>query len=133
MDAEAAEDILENQDEAEDRDPEDEASNKALPSDPSMLYADGEVYDLKDPDQVSDLQENLQAKRNDLKAGQLKRYENHSTEWGGGGRSRLLYDSVRANLAQQYHAGEHDMTWQEQHEEAEKVKRIVAIRNRHKY
>jgi hypothetical protein len=99
-----------------------------IPEDPSMLHADGELHDLNDSDQVTDLNEQLKLKRQELKAGELEKYEGRKTEWGGGGRSRLLYDQVRVNLAAEHHAGQNNMTWTEQHEEAMQVVKIVAIK-----
>ena len=53
--------------------------------------------------------------------------------FGIGGRSELLYDQVRARLAVQYHEGKHNMTWEEQHDAAEKVVRIRAIQTRSRW
>jgi len=54
-------------------------------------------------------------------------------DWGSGGRSRLLYDAVRADLAQEYHEGRTNMTWEQMHQDALKVVRIVAIKNRARF
>jgi hypothetical protein len=82
-------------------------------------------YDLRDDDQAEDALEDANQKRNDLNNGQLSEYEGKSTDFGGGGRSRLLYDQVRAQMAVDYHEGKHDMTWAQQHEQAQQV---VALR-----
>lgn len=105
----------------------------AIPEDPSMLHADGELHDLKDPDQVIDLIEQLKARRADLNRGELPKYEGRSTDWGGGGRSRLLYDQVRADIAQDYHEGSHSITWKGQHQKAMTVVKIVAIKHRARF
>lgn len=137
MDPEAADDILGDEDEdgSDGRDPEEETDEygAAIPSKPYMLHANRDVYDLRDPDQVNDLQEQVKEDRNKLREGELNKYEGRSTDWGGGGRARLLYDQVRADLAQEHHEGRHNMSWKEQHQEAMKVVRIVAIRNRARY
>ena len=132
MDTDVADDILSADDGGPDGEEEDEYS-LAVPGKPYMLHADGDIYDLRDVDQVGDLQEKVKSDRNDLRAEKLAKYENHSTDWGKGGRARLLYDQVRADLATEYHEGRHNMSWQQQHEEAVKVRRIVAIKNRARY
>jgi hypothetical protein len=126
MDLEAAQDIL------EDTEQEDEYG-AAIPEKPFMLHANGDSYNLCDPDQVVDLQESVKSDRNDLMADQLPKYEGRSTDWGGGGRARLLYDQVRADLAAEWHSGRHTMSWTEQHNEAMNIVRIRAIAARARY
>lgn len=129
IDPEAAEDILDEEGE----DPPPDEYGPSIPQDPSMLHADGDLHDLTDSDQVIDLVEQLKSIRAKLKLDELNKYEGKSTEWGGGGRSRLLYDQVRANLAQEWHEGRTSMSWENQHQEAMKVVRVVAIKNRARF
>lgn len=124
---------LEDDDDNDDDDDEEENSGAAISEKPYMLSANGDLYDLRDSDQVNTLQESMKSYRNDLINGELKTYEGHSTEFGKGGRARLLYDTERSNLAEEYHEGRHNMSWSEQSQEAMKVVRIVAIRNRNLY
>jgi hypothetical protein len=135
LDPEAASAILDDadDDDDDDTDPKIDEYGAAIPSQPYMLHANGDIYDLRDPDQVNDLQEQIKSDRNDLQIGELPKYEGHSTDWGGGGRARLLYDQVRVDLAQEYHEGRHHMSWTEQYQEAMKVVRIVAVKNRNMY
>lgn len=95
-----------------------------------ILEADDLVYDLADENEARQCEEALQEKRQQLNERQLTQYEGKATQFGIGGRSALLYDQVRARLAVQYHEGRHDMSWEEQHEAAEKVVRIRAIQTR---
>ena len=132
MDVETANDIL-GKDEDNDTDQDIDEYGSAIPTHPHMLHANGDIYDLRDSDQVMDLQEQVKSDRNLLNREELPKYENHSTEWGGGGRARLLYDQVRADLAGEYHEGRHNMGWKEQHQEAMQVVRIVAVKNRARY
>ena len=46
--------------------------------------------------------------------------------WGGG-RSRLLYDQLRADFAADKLAGKHEMTWDQQHMEAKRIIKMRAI------
>ena len=137
LDSEAADDILNDADEDDDdSDPDDQDDDEygaTIPTKPYMLHAGRDIYDLRDSDQVNDAMEQIKSDRNELQLGNLKTYEGHSTEWGGGGRARLLYDQVRIDLAQEYHEGRHGMGWEAQHHEAMKVVRIVAVRNRASY
>lgn len=134
IDLDGADDIL-NDDDDNGYDEDDNHYNpeNSLKPDLSMLDANGDLHDLKDPDQVNDLVEELKEARFKLHNGKLKTYEGKSTDWGGGGRSRLLYDQVRVDLASDYHSGKNDMSWQEQHEEAMQVVKIVAVKNRNKF
>jgi hypothetical protein len=134
LDPEAASAILDDADDHnDDTDPKIDEYGAAIPSEPFMLHANGDIYDLRDSDQVNDLQEQIKSDRNDLQIGELPKYEGHSTDWGGGGRARLLYDQVRVDLAQEYHEGRHHMSWTQQHQDAMKVVRIVAVKNRNMY
>jgi hypothetical protein len=125
--------VIDEMDEFDDDDQPEDEYGPSLPTNPSKLHADGDLYDLKDPDQVIDLVEHLKDKRQDLNDSQLSKYEGRSTDWGGGGRSRLLYDQVRAKLAQEHHEGRHNMSWQDQHAEGMKVVKIVAIKNQTRF
>jgi hypothetical protein len=115
---------------ADDNDDDDDHGDEygaALPTKPFMLHAAGDVYDLRDCDAVNDLLESVLLHRAKLNSGNLKTYEGHSTELGGGGRARLLYDSVRADLAEDYHSGRHNMNWDLQHAEAMRAVKFAAI------
>lgn len=114
-------------------DDHDDEYGAALPDLSYMLHANGDTFDLRDPDQVVDLLEQVKSDRNDLVNGDLPKYEGRSTDWGGGGRARLLYDQIRADLATEFHSGRHHMPWEEQHSEAMKVVRIRAIASRARF
>ena len=134
LDPDAASAILDDGDDDDDNiDPKIDEYGAAIPAEPFMLHANGDIFDLRDPDQLGDAMEQLKSDRNDLQLGQLTKYEGHSTDWGGGGRARLLYDQVRVDLAQEYHEGRHHMSWLNQHQDAMKVVRIVAVKNRNMY
>lgn len=95
-----------------------------------ILEAGDQVYDLADETEARQAEDMLQQKREALNERQLLQYEGKATQFGLGGRSELLYDQVRARLAVRYHEGKHDMTWEEQHDAAEKVVRVRAIQTR---
>lgn len=121
---ETVNDILD-EDGDDDFDESDDLNPSRLEEDPSMLNADGDLHDLKDHDQVNDLIESLREQRFKLMRGELKTYEGRRTDWGGGGRSRLTYDQARADMASDYHSKKHNMSWQEQHQEAMRTVRIA--------
>lgn len=91
------------------------------------IEVNGEDYDLSDREEAYEARDELAEYRQQLRDGELDEYEDHPTEYRGGGRTRLLYDEVRAQLAVDYHEGKHDMTWEEQDQEAKNTQRIVAI------
>ena len=95
-------------------------------NDASTLEANGRKFDLKDPAQAEKAQEYTEHQREALREGQLKTYEEHSTDFGEGGRTRLLYDELRAKMACDFHAGKHQMTWEEQSVEADRIRSIRA-------
>lgn len=128
MDIYTAQDLLDDDDQDDDDD-----YGAAIPENPFMLHANGDLYDLRDSDQVTDLQEQIRSDRNDLNSGELTKYEGRSVEWGGGGRARMLYDQVRADLACEWHAGRHTMSFEDQHQEAMNIVRIRAIAMRNQY
>ncbi len=127
MDVDATSDILDDGEEEADE------YGAAIPTKPFMLHVNGDLFDLRNPDDVNDLQEQVRSYRNDLRGEDLPKYEGRSTEWGGGGRARLLYDQVRADLATEFHSGRHTMNWKAQHQEAMDVVRIRAIATRARY
>lgn len=94
--------------------------------DHSTLDANGHQYDLTDPSQAKQAVQDTAQYRDALRAGKLSQYENHSTDYGGGGRSHLLYDQARAKLANDFHNGEHTMTYDQQHIEAQRIVHIRA-------
>jgi hypothetical protein len=122
MSVEAAVDILDADDVEEDED--------QLPVNFAILTADGKVWDLREPNTVNDLVEHMSQLRQKMRDGTLDDYEGRSTDWGKGGRSRLLYDEVRGHLAQDYHEGKTGLTWEQQNQEAMKKVKIVAVMNR---
>jgi hypothetical protein len=89
------------------------------------LEVNGEIYDLRDPDNVQEAKETTHEYREQMQDNNLPEYEGRSTEIWGGGRSKLLYDELRAKLAEDFHKGKHSMTWDQQDIEA---KRIIKIR-----
>lgn len=98
-----------------------------------VLEAGDEVYDLSDKDEAYEAEDYLRQKREALNNKQLLQYEGKATQFGVGGRSELLYDQVRARLAVRFHEGKHNMTWEEQHESAERVVRIRAAQTRSRW
>lgn len=104
-----------------------------LPVDLHQLHADGDLYDLRDPDQVLGLIEHLKDIRFKLNHGELKYYEGVSTDWGEGGRARLLYDQLRADLALARHAGKNIESWVTDHTDAMETIRQVAVAQRHRW
>lgn len=101
-----------------------------LDGDPSTLEADGDSYDLKDPEQAEKAFDELEGRREALRRGELDKYEGESTDWGQGGRTRLLYDELRAKLAIDYHEGRHDLNWEEQSTEADRIRKVRAVKTR---
>lgn len=89
------------------------------------LEVNGEEFDLRDPENVDDALEELREYRQELRNGELDEYDGKSTDLWKGGRSELLYDEIRAKLAEDFHEGKHTLTWDEQNIEA---KRIIKIR-----
>lgn len=94
--------------------------------DASTLEAGEKQYNLSRADEAEQALEEIKAKRQALKDKDLSSYEDISTEYGVGGRTRLLYDQVRAQLAVGFHNGEHDMSWEEQSEAADDTRIKVA-------
>jgi len=128
-----ADDTDEDDSEDNNTDDEDDDYGASIATKPYMLNANGDLFDLRDPDQVNTLQEIMKSYRNKLVNGELKTYEGHSIEFGKGGRARMLYDVDRIDLAEGYHEGRHNLSWDDQHEESMKVVRIVAAKNRSLY
>ena len=98
-----------------------------------MLEAGDKIYDMSDEAEARKAEDYLKQKREALNSKQLLQYEDKATQFGLGGRSELLYDQVRVRLAVRYHENKHDMTWEEQHEYAERVVRIRATQTRNKW
>ena len=101
-----------------------------LDGDPSTLEAGGDTYNLKDPKQAQEAMDELEGRREALRRGELDEYENKGTEYGDGGRTRLLYDELRAKMAVDYHSNRHDMTWEEQSAEADRIRKMRATQIR---
>lgn len=97
-----------------------------IDGDASTLEAGDQQYDLTDTDEASQALTDIKQKRQALRAGELDEYEDTGTDMWVGGRTRLLYDEVRAQLAVDLHEGEHDMTWEEQSEAADDIRLKVA-------
>jgi len=94
------------------------------------LEANGELYDLRKPQEAREALEATQDYREDLREGELEIYEDKPTEPFGGGRTRLFYDELRAKMAHDYHEGKHDLSWEQQHEEAQRIIKIRATQFR---
>lgn len=99
-------------------------------NDASTLEVENQRFDLDDPKEAEKALEETQKKREALKEGRLEEYEGRGTQMGEGGRTRLLYDELRAKMAVDYHAGKHDMTWEEQSREADRIRGIRAAQVR---
>ena len=89
------------------------------------LICGDNVYDLRNKDEATEARLETAEARQQLRDGQLVSWEGKSTDFGEGGRSRLLYDEVRAQMAVDKFDGKHEMTYQQMHEEAQQ---IVALR-----
>ena len=89
------------------------------------LQVNGVDYDLTDADDAQAANDRVRQYREQLKADDLDQYDDKSTDWGQGGRSELLYDELRSKMAVDYHRGLHELSWDDQHHEAE---RIIGIR-----
>lgn len=101
-----------------------------LPLRYEKLEVNGHEYDLRKADEVEDAQEALEDYRQQLREGELDEYEGKLTEPWGGGRSRLLYDEVRAKMAADFHDGKHSLTYEQQHQEAQRIIKIRATQFR---
>jgi len=91
----------------------------------TYLKVNDHEYDLNDPDDAQVASDQVRQYREQLKEHDLDTYEDKSTDWGQGGRSELLYDELRSKMAVDYHRGLHSLSWEDQHQEAE---RIVGLR-----
>ena len=94
------------------------------------LEVNGHEYDLRKQDEVEDAQEALEDYREQLRNNKLDEYEGKLTEPWGGGRSRLLYDEVRAKMAMDMHEGKHNLSYEQQHQECQRIIRIRAAQFR---
>jgi hypothetical protein len=92
----------------------------------SKLEVQGTEYDLSSKESAEQALNTIRDFRAQLKNNQLDEYEEKSTEYGKGGRSRLMYDELRADLAVKYWNGEHQLDWEEQHEAANNIKAVKA-------
>ena len=101
-----------------------------LDNDASTLEVNNDTYNLKDPTQAQEALDNLKDYREALRRGELNEYEGKGTKYGDGGRTRLLYDELRAKIAVDFHNGHHDMDWEEQSTEADRIRKVRAIQTR---
>ena len=72
MDTEVADDIL---GEGEEQDSDIDEYSGIIPAHPHMLHANGDIFDLRDSNQVMDLQEQVKSDRNNLRNETLPKYE----------------------------------------------------------
>jgi hypothetical protein len=91
------------------------------------LDVNGQAFDLTSKENAEQALSVIRDYRQQLKNNALDEYEERSTEFGKGGRSKLMYDELRADLAVRYWNGEHQLDWEEQHEAAENIRSIRAI------
>lgn len=98
-----------------------------LDGNPSTLEVQDYQFDLSNPSQAQKAFDFVLFQRQALKDGNLDNYEGKSTDFGGGGRTALLYDQLRAQMAVDFHKGKHDMSWAEQSTEADRIRSIRAI------
>jgi hypothetical protein len=96
----------------------------------SQLEVQDQTFDLGSKEGAEQALATIQGYRQQLRDNNLSEYEEKSTEYGRGGRGRLMYDELRADLAVRYWNGEHQLDWQEQHDAAENIKSIRAIQSR---
>lgn len=89
------------------------------------LEVNGQVYDLRDAREAHEAQKVMDDYRMRVRKGEVFEYEGKSTKMWSGGRSRILYDEIRADMAVDYHEGNYDVSWEQQDQEA---RRIIEIR-----
>ena len=94
------------------------------------LNVNGEDYDLRKAEDAEAAQEATKDYRQRLYDGELDEYEDRITEPGNGGRIRLWYDELRAQLATDFHDGKHTLTYDQQHDEAQRIMNIRMQQNR---
>ncbi len=95
------------------------------------LQVEDKSYNMNNLEEVKQAKQVVEERRKQLQNDELTEYENKSTIMGKGGRSQLLYDEKRIQLAEQYHNSKHDMTWEEQNEVAQDTVTVVAAVRRH--
>jgi hypothetical protein len=105
-------------------DPQDSEEDEV--EDFSKLEVNETEFDLSTKEGAEDALNTIREYRAQLKNNNLEEYEDKSTDYGQGGRSRLMYDELRADLAVRYWGGEHQLDWEEQHEAANNIKAIKA-------
>jgi len=89
------------------------------------LEVNGETYDLRNAQEAHEAQKVMDEYRARVRKGEIFDYEGRSTKMWSGGRSRILYDEIRTDMAVDYHEGDYNVSWEQQHKEAEK---IISIR-----
>lgn len=90
------------------------------------LEVNGETYDLRDARQAHEAQKVMDDYRARVRKGEIFDYEGRSTKMWSGGRSRILYDEIRTDMAVDYHEGGYDISWEQQHQEAQRIIKIRA-------
>jgi hypothetical protein len=105
-------------------DPQDSEEDEV--EDFSKLEVNETEFDLSTKEGAEDALNTIREYRAQLKNNNLEEYEDKSTDYGQGGRSRIMYDELRADLAVRYWDGEHQLDWEEQHEAANNIKAIKA-------
>lgn len=94
------------------------------------LHINGESYDLRDPGEVDKALDRVHHFREQLQNGDLDEYEGRSTDYGNGGRARLFHDELRVKFAEDFHEGKHDLTWEQQELESQRLIQIRASQTR---
>jgi hypothetical protein len=102
-------------------------------NDPSTLEVNGKKFDLRNPVDAARAHDEVMTYRSHLRNGDLSEYEGRGTDFGDGGRSQLLHDQARAEMAMDFHKGSHSMNWQEQCAEADHVVGLRAAQTHTKW
>lgn len=98
--------------------------------DASTLEIEDKRYKLDDPKEAQKALDHARERRQQLRDGELDEYEGKGTDYGQGGRTRLLYDELVAEMAVDKHKGKHSLSWEKVCAEADRIRKIRAIQTR---
>lgn len=85
------------------------------------LNIDGTKFDLRLSEDVEEGIKELNQIEKLVNEGDYLEYEGKSTETFGGGKNKLEYDKVRLKLAKDFHDGKHQLSFDQQHQEAKRI------------
>jgi hypothetical protein len=92
------------------------------------LNINGTMFDLRIPTEIQKAKQLLTEYRADLRTGELDKYEGKSTELFSGGRSKLRYDELRIQIAEDGCKGKHSLEFEEQHQEVKRLQELERLR-----